>query len=229
MCAVLESKKKIYSSHRLKNHFFLSLSLRASVSLPNHSALIHSPKSLSVCASLSLPNHSSSPKSPIIKLSFFRPSHPKAPNHSPSLLSHRHALSLISHSSVDWVWLWDRIDGVWLFCGCAPVGFRGCAPVGFCGCTPVNFVVVLRWVFVVVLRWVSWLWDRICGLVGWWCCGLWWGDGRCGFVVVIAWVYGGGAGIMEVWLWVWDCGGGLCCGFASDEREEESREKEKNK
>ena len=61
------------------------------------------------------------------------------------------------------------------------------------------------------------------------CCGLWWGDGCCGFVVVIAWVCGGGAGIMEVWLWVWDCGGGLCCGFASDKREEESREKEKNK
>ena len=90
------------------------------------------------------------------------------------------------------------------------------------------------------------------------CCGLWWGDGRCGFVVVrsvfwaggvtvlwfvvgrrLLWIRGGhsvglcrwgcGAGIMEVWLWVWDCGGGLCCGFASDEREEESREKEKNK
>ena len=30
----------------------------------------------------------------------------------------------------------------------------------------------------------------------------WWGDGRCGFVVVIAWVCGGGARIMEVWLWV---------------------------
>ena len=46
--------------------------------------------------------------------------------------------------------------------------------------------------------------------------------------MVIAWVCGGGAGIMEVWLWVGDCGGGQCCGFTSDEREEKSREKEKN-
>ena len=180
MCTVHESKKKklFYSSHQLKNHFFLSLTL----------CLCLSPKSLnshslSVCASLSLPNHSSSPKSPIMKLSSSRPSRPKAPNHSLSLLSHRHVLSLVSHSSVDWVWLWDRIDGVWLF--------RGCAPMGFYGCTPLDFMVVLQWVFVVVLQWVLWLWDRIYGLVGRRCCGLWWGKGHCGFVVVIAWVCGG--------------------------------------
>ena len=36
-------------------------------------------------------------------------------------------------------------------------------------------------------------------------CGLWWGDGRYGFVVVIVWVCGGGA----VGLGLWRCG----CGF----------------
>ena len=126
-----KKKKKFYSSYRLKNHFFLSLSLRASVSLPNHSALIHSPKSLSVCASLSLANHSSSHKSPIIKLTSSWPSCPKAPNHSPSLLSHRHAISLSSLTP-----LLTRFD-----CEIGLTGFD-------------CFMVVLWWVFVVVLRWV---------------------------------------------------------------------------
>ena len=46
----------------------------------------------------------------------------------------------------------------------------------------------------------------------------WWGDG-----VVVC---GEATAVVDSW---WSCGGGLCCGFASDEREEESREKEKNK
>ena len=126
----MKAKKKyiyiFYSSHRLKNHFFLSLTPCLCLSPKSLSSHSLSQITLSPCLSFS-------PKSPIIKLSSSRPSHPKVPNHSPSLLSHRHALSLISHSSVDWVWLWDRIDGVWLFHGCAPVGFYGCAPMGFCG------------------------------------------------------------------------------------------------
>ena len=82
--------------------------------------------------------------------------------------------------------------------------------MGFCGCAPVSFVVVRSnlWAGGATVLWF---------MVGRW--PLWIRGGHsvgCG----------GGARIMEVWLWVWDCGGGLCCGFASDERKEESREKE---
>ena len=94
------------------------------------------------------------------------------------------------------------------------------------------FMVVLWWVFVVVLRWVfvvmrSDLWAGG-AMVLWFVVGrrpLWIRGGH----NVGLWRWGYGVEIMEVWLWVWDCGDGLCCGFASDEREEESREKEKNK
>ena len=95
-------------------------------------------------------------------------------------------------------------------------GFCGCAPIGFCGCAPVSFVVVRSnlWAGGVTVLWF------VVGRRPLWICG--------GHNVGL-WRWGCGAGIMEVWLWVWDCGSGLCCGFASNEREEESREKEKNK
>ena len=118
----------------------LSQITQLSFTLQNHS----------VCASLSLPNHSSSPKSPIIKLSSSRPSHPKAPNHSPSLLSHRHALSLSSLTPL-------------------LVGFDYEIRLTVFDC----FVVVLRWVFMVVLRRISWLCSGEfhgyeIGFMGWW-------------------------------------------------------------
>ena len=80
-----------------------------------------------------LPNHPSSS------------SHPLDPAVPRPQITHRHSFLTVTLClfSVDWVWLWDRIDGVWLL--------HGCAPVGFCGCTSVDFVVVLRWVFVVML------------------------------------------------------------------------------
>ena len=88
--------------------------------------------------------------------------------------------------------------------------------MSFCGCAPVSFVVVRSdlWASGAMVLWF------VVGRRPLWICG--------GHSVGL-WRWGCGAGIMEVWLWVWDCGGGLCCGFASDEREEESREKEKNK
>ena len=109
--------------------------------------------------------------------------------------------------------LWLCSGGfLWLYSS----GFRGCALMGFCGCAPVSFVVVRSnlWAGGVTVLWFVVgrrpLWIRGGHNVG-------------------LWRWGYGVEIMEVWLWVWDCGDGLCCGFASDEREEESREKEKNK
>ena len=132
MCTVHESKKKklFYSSHQLKNHFFLSLTLCLCLSPKSLSS-----HSLSVCVSLSLPNHSSSPKTPIIKLSSFWPSRPKAPNHSPSLLSHHHAfssrLSLLCWLGLIVRWDWRGLIVSWLCSGgflwLYSGGFRGCA------------------------------------------------------------------------------------------------------
>ena len=129
MCTIHESKKKnlFYSSLRLKNHFFLSLTPCLCLSPKSLSSHSLSKITFSLCLSFS-------PKSPINKLSSSRPSRPKAPNHSPSLFSHRHALSLSS--------LTPLLTG--FDCEIELTGFD-------------CFVVVLRWVFVVVLWWISWL------------------------------------------------------------------------
>ena len=104
--------------------------------------------------------------------------------------------------------------------------FRGCE---------IEFVVVRAWVCGVVVSVGLW----VCGgvvSVGLWVCGGWpvgawwwlvvglwrWG---CGFGIMDVGLLGCGFEIMEVWLRVWDCGGGalgLCCGFASDKRVENS-------
>ena len=206
----MKAKKKIYifySSHRLKNHFFLSLTPCLCLSPKSLSSHSLSRITLSPCLSFS-------PKSLLLSqithhqaliLSSQPSQGPKSLTAAP--LSPSCSLSLSRFSLLCWLglivrsdwwglivswlcyggflWLWDRICGLvgrWC-CGVTVLWIRGGATA----------VVVSR------------LWDRICGLVGRRCCGLWWGDGYCGFVVVIAWVCGGGA----VGLGLWRCG----CGF----------------
>ena len=211
MCTVHESKKKklFYSSHQLKNHFFLSLTPCLCLSPKSLSSHSLSQITLSPCLSFS-------PKSLILS----QITHHQAlilstqPSQGPKSLI---VAPLSPSRSLSLSTLTPLLTG--FDCEIELTGFD-------------CFVFMLRWVFVVVLRWVfvvvrSDLWAGgatvLWFVVGW--RPLWIHGGHS--VGLCRWGYG--AGIMEVWLWVWDCGGGLCCGFASDKREEESREKEKNK
>ena len=203
-----KKKKKFYLSHRFKKSF-LFLSHFVPLSLSQITQL-----------SFTLLNHSQSVPLFLSQITHPLPKHPSSSSHPfdpvvlrPQITHRRSFLTimlsrLVSHSSVDWVWLWDGIDEVWLF--------RGCAPVGFCGYASVSFVVVRSdlWAGGATMLWF------VVGRRPLWICG--------GHSVGL-WRWGCGVGIMEVWLWVWDCGGGQCCGFTSDKREEKSREKEKNK
>ena len=165
-------KKKKNSSHRLKNHLFLSLTSCLCLSPKSLSFHSLSQITLSSCLSFSLKSLllSQITHHQALILSTQPSQGPKsltvAP-FSPSLLSHRHALSLSSLTPL-------------------LVGFDYEIRLTVFDC----FVVVLRWVFMVVLRRISWLCSGEfhgyeIGFMGWW------GDG-----VVVC---GGAIAVVDSW------------------------------
>ena len=200
-----EKKNLFYSSHRLKNHFFLSLTpclCLSPKSLSFHSlsqitlspCLSFSPKSLLLSqithhqALILSTQPSQGPKSLTVA--------PLSPSCSLSRLSLLCWLGLIVRS--DWrdlIVSWLCSSGfLWLYSG----EFRGCAPMGFCGCAPVSFVVVRSdlWASGAMVLWFV-VGRRLLWIRGGHSVGLWrWG-----------WDYGGVVVGLGLWRWavLWVC------------------------
>ena len=203
MCTVHESKKK-------KFILFIPLIKKSFLSLTHFVPLSFSQI---IQLSFTLQNHSQSVPLFLLQITPPLTNHPSSSSHPLDLavqrpqITHRRSsltvtLSLSRLSLLYWMGLIVRSD------------WRG---------------LIVSWLCSDGFLWLCsdgflWLWDRICGLVGRRCCGLWWGDDHCGFVVVrsvfwavgvtvlwfvvgrrLLWIRGGHS--VGLWRWGWDYGG----------------------